>query len=72
MRNAYSKNELERHITQARKETFVNTAKLTVAKEKGVCWSPHEPVAAMPQPNNSMAPADTLEEMCDGTIPKAP
>ncbi len=46
--------------------------KLTVAKDKGVCWSSHEPTVAMLQPNNSMAMADTLDKLCDGTIPKAP
>ncbi len=48
---------------QARKETFVNAAKLTVAKEKGVRWSPHEPTVAMPHPNDSMALADTLDKV---------
>jgi hypothetical protein len=57
---------------QARKEMFINAAKLTVTKEKGVRWSPHEPAVATPQPNNSMVPADTLDKVCDGTIPKAP
>jgi hypothetical protein len=47
---------------QAQKETFANATKLTVAKEKRVHWSPHEPAVAMPQPNNSMAPADTLDK----------
>jgi hypothetical protein len=57
---------------QARKEKFDNTARLMVAKEKGVRWSPHEPAVAMLQPDNSMATADTLDELCDGTTPKAP
>jgi hypothetical protein len=56
---------------QGRKEKFDNAAKLTVAKEKGVCWSSHEPAVATLQPNNSMAMADTLYELCGGTIPKA-
>ncbi len=57
---------------QAWKEKFVNAANLTVDKEKGVCWSPHESAVAMLQPNNSMAMADMLDKLCDGTIPKAP
>jgi hypothetical protein len=57
---------------QARKEKFDNAAKLTVAKEKGVRWSSDEPMVAMLQPDNSMATADTLDKLCDGTIPKAP
>jgi hypothetical protein len=56
---------------QARKEKFGNAAKLMVAKEKGVCWSSHEPMVVMLQPDNSMGTADTLDKLCDGTIPKA-
>jgi hypothetical protein len=56
---------------QAWKEMFVNTAKLMVTKENRVCWSPHEPVVATPQWDKSMAPADTLDKVCDCTIPKA-
>jgi hypothetical protein len=63
----------EAHIARilAQKEKFDNTATLTVAKEKGVRWSSHEPVVATFQPDNSMAMADTLDILCDGTIPKA-
>jgi hypothetical protein len=56
---------------QTQNEKFVNAKKLMVAKEKGVCWSPHEPMVATLQPNDSMATADTLDKLCDGTIPKA-
>jgi hypothetical protein len=57
---------------QARKEKLVDAAKLMVTKEKGVCWSPHEPAVATLQLDNSMAMADTLDKLCDGTIQKAP
>jgi hypothetical protein len=57
---------------QTQKEKFVNAAKLMFAKEKGVRWSPHEPAVAMLQPNDSKVTADTLDKLCDGTIPKAP
>jgi hypothetical protein len=48
---------------QARKEMFVNAAKLTVAKEKGVRWSPHEPMVATLHPDDSMALADMLDKV---------
>jgi hypothetical protein len=57
---------------QTRKEKFNNAAKLMVAKEKRVRWSSHEPAVVTLQPANSMAMADTLDKLCNGTIPKAP